>query len=85
MDRKHLLRVSNYEYFIATYTNTGSYYQSPHKILFDLEELVCFNDKHEDTYLVSYKEWGDCIFSFNRIEYDGIDSFVVLEFQTTIS
>lgn len=85
MDRKHLLRVSNYEYFISTYSNTGEYYKSPHAILAELEHSVCFTDNVPEHILIPYKDWGDCIFNFDRFYFDGNDKFAVFEFDTTCS
>lgn len=85
MDRRYTLRVSNYEYFIATYTNTGEHYKSPHQILAELEQLVCYSERPEPMVLISYKDWGDVIFDYDRIVYDGCDTFLVYQFSTTCS
>lgn len=85
MDRKYLLRLSNYEYFIASYTNTGKHYRSPHEILSDLEKQVCYSEKIIDNILIPYKDWGDLIFTFDRQMRDGNDVYLVYEYDTSIS
>lgn len=85
MNRKSLLRLANYEYFISCYTNTGKHYKTPHEIILDLEKKVCFIDLPESQILIEYKEWGECIFTFDRVMFDGNDRYVVYNFDTTIS
>jgi len=85
MDRKSLLRLANYEYFISCYTNTGKHYRSPHEIIYNLEKAVCYSDTPDDQVLIEYKEWGDCIFTFDRFIHDGTDRYAVYNYDTTIS
>ena len=85
MNRTYLLRLSNYERFIAEYTNTGAYYETPHSILSELEKAVCFKETIEDCLLIAYKEWGDIIFRFSKTIHDGRNVYVVYEYDTSIS
>lgn len=85
MDRKYLLRVANYEYFIASITTTSHYYIPPHQILADLEKEVCFTNDPDTSVLIDYKEWGGCVFDFDRFMRDGNDVFIIYNYINTAS
>lgn len=85
MDRKYLLKIGNYEYFIKCSTNAGTYYTSAHQILADLEKEIIFKQHPEKTILIPYKEWGDCIFIFDRIYREEGNVFIVYNYDTSVS
>jgi hypothetical protein len=79
------LRIENLDYFLSNYKNNLEYYESPFKILADLEDKVKFQNNPEKTILCPYKPDGDAIFQLEKIEIDGNLRIVTYSFETYIS
>ena len=81
MNRKHLLRLSNYEEFLAYYTYTGPDYILPHDILLQLEKMVVDKEYEVDNVQIQCSDYSYCIFTFDRFFRDGNNSYVVYDFN----
>jgi hypothetical protein len=79
------LRVANLEDFLACYPNNYDYYESPFKILADLEEQIKFENSPGVTILSAYKPDGDVIFDLVGLKEHGGLRIVEYEFRTFIS
>jgi hypothetical protein len=78
-ERIKLLRIANYEYYLYSYTKTGSDYLGAHEILSELEKKVCCNNiLHHDP------EIGGALFKLNRITRDGVHKYIVYDFIKVI-
>ena len=79
------LRVVNLDNFLSTYEGNLDYYQSPFKILADLEDKIKFENNPDQTVMCSYKAGGEVIFDLVDIKEQGNLRVVNYKFSTFIS
>jgi hypothetical protein len=79
------LRISNLDEFLLAYKNNLDFYETPFKIIANLEEEIKFENNPKQTILIAYKDEGDVIFQLDSIEIQGALRVVTYSYDTFIS
>lgn len=77
----NLIRVTNIQAFLDSYTNNIDYYKTAFQILLDLEDKVKYSDNPDNTVSVSYKEEGEVLFDLVSVREINNTRIVEYEFS----
>lgn len=79
------LRIANIHEFLSSYDNNISKYQSPFKILAELENRIKYVDNPDNIILCPYSSDGDIMFELVNIKEKGKLRIVEYSYTTTVT